>query len=78
MADWVNGTKILARLADRGLFAVPWAKTHREAAIGAPRALETVFAPIAGLVLAHADHRRPQDYSYGYASYYSYRKYCAD
>ena len=73
----VNDTKILARLADTVLFVIRWERTPREAAIGAARALGTLDTPIAGVVLARADSRRQHYYSYGYANYYSYRKYYA-
>ncbi len=76
----VNDTKILARLCDAVVFVVRWEQTPRNAALDAVKALRSVHAPLAGVVLSFADTKRFHYYSFGYAGYaYSsaYSKYYA-
>lgn len=76
----VSDTRMLARLADKIVFAVKWDATPREAVLGGIKLLREVGADIAGTVLTQADLRRHAIYGYGnsaygyggnYAKYYS-------
>lgn len=74
----VHDSKILARHADRVLFAVRWEKTPREAAQTALKDLTEAGGKVAGVVLTRADESRNLIYSYGYGEYRKYAEYYAD
>ena len=76
----VSDTRMLARLADKVVFAVKWDATPREAVMSGIKLLRDANADIAGTVLTQADLRRHAIYGYGdsaygyggnYAKYYS-------
>ncbi|MBP6014734.1 MAG: polysaccharide biosynthesis tyrosine autokinase [Alphaproteobacteria bacterium] len=76
----VSDTRMLARLADKVIFAVRWDATPREAVLSGIKLLRDANADIAGTVLTQADLRRHAIYGYGnsaygyggnYAKYYS-------
>ncbi len=73
----VTDSRILARLADKVLFAVRWDKTDAETARNALDTLRDVRADIAGAVLTLVDVKKHAQYGYGDVGQYygKYQKY---
>lgn len=76
----VSDTLILARLADKVVFCVRWAKTRRDSSVVAARQLIEAGADMAGVVLTQVDAHQHASYDHGRTSHYfdSYHKYYAD
>ncbi|HEY4259659.1 MAG TPA: AAA family ATPase, partial [Schlesneria sp.] len=62
----VNDTRLLAGMADTTIFVVRWGKTPREAAALAVRLLRDFRVNLVGAVLARANARQQQYYTFGY------------
>lgn len=69
----VSDSLVLARIVDKAVFAVRWAKTKRKSALLGLRQLADANADIAGAVLTQVDVRRQSQYDTdGYYRYHQY------
>jgi len=69
----VSDSLVLARIVDKAVFAVRWAKTKRKSALLGLRQLADANADIAGAVLTLVDVRRQSQYDAdGYYRYHQY------
>lgn len=73
----VTDARILSQLADAVVYAVRWNKTPRGAVLEGLKEMQSVGAPIAGLVMTMVNEARAKKYSYDGYNYYKgkYRDY---
>jgi Mrp family chromosome partitioning ATPase len=76
----VSDALILARMVDKVVFVVRWARTRRDSSAVALRQLMETGADVAGIVLSQVDTRRHATYEFSRTSHYfdAYHKYYAD
>lgn len=73
----VSEARVLARLADKVVFAVRWGRTPRKSVALALRILQQARADLAGIVLTRVNVRRYAGYGYGDSGYHYSGRYRA-